>query len=212
MAWHSVWSTQYWAVGNYDSQNVLDNALAANAYINKEFKRSKHNARVAVIANLCLESTGINPGQWEGGGNYDPSSGFGIAQWTPSTKFTDWLGSTDPTDMQDGDKQMEYLTTNDAQWRGDLDWVDEHGYCAYYDLYVPIIRSLSDFFYTAGSLEDMTTAWMVYWERPLVGHEGLQQRIFYAEYFDQLLPDRFKRKEKYMPIWMYPCRRKPLNV
>lgn len=205
MAWHYEWTTSYWALGNYDSENVLDNALMANDGILQYFPNSTHNSRAAVIGNLCLESTGINPGQWEGDGNFDPSTGFGVAQWTPSTKFTDWLGSTAQSDMVNGDKQIQFLCENSEQWStSEVDM--ETGYAENYDLYVPILETMEDFFNSNESIEDLTTAWMIYWERPSYDPTkyAIERRIEYANYFDPLLPDKRKKKKHRLPIWMYP--------
>lgn len=47
------------------------------------------NAVAGMLGNMQTEST-INPGIWQSlqSGNY--SGGYGLCQWTPATKFTDW--------------------------------------------------------------------------------------------------------------------------
>ena len=48
------------------------------------------NAVAAMLGNMQSEST-INPGIWEG---LDPFvGGYGLVQWTPYTKYSDWAGS-----------------------------------------------------------------------------------------------------------------------
>ena len=48
------------------------------------------NSVAAMLGNMQSEST-INPGIWE---NLDPiiSNGYGLVQWTPSTKYSEWAG------------------------------------------------------------------------------------------------------------------------
>lgn len=46
------------------------------------------NAFCGMAGNFRQEAT-FNPGRWQGGRIKD-SSGFGIVQWTPSTKFRNW--------------------------------------------------------------------------------------------------------------------------
>lgn len=68
------------------------------------------NAVSALCANMEAEST-INPGRWEGDEVGVLDAGFGLAQWTPSTKLTDWIRSTyGSTDYSNGDYQMARFT------------------------------------------------------------------------------------------------------
>lgn len=53
-------------------------------------KRWTTNAICATLGNMEAES-GMTPGRWEIAG--DTQKGFGLVQWTPSTKFTDALTS-----------------------------------------------------------------------------------------------------------------------
>ena len=71
------------------------------------------NAIAAMFGNMQTEST-LNPGIWE---NLDPFiGGYGLVQWTPYTKYSEWAG----TDWQDnGQKEMEriiYELENHLQW------------------------------------------------------------------------------------------------
>lgn len=42
-----------------------------------------------MLGNMQSESS-INPGIWQNLDDSDPSLGYGLVQWTPSTKYTDW--------------------------------------------------------------------------------------------------------------------------
>lgn len=72
------------------------------------------NAVAAMLGNMQSEST-INPGIWE---NLDPiiSNGYGLVQWTPSTKYSEWAGDG----WEDnGPKECERIVwelKNGVQW------------------------------------------------------------------------------------------------
>lgn len=70
-----------------------------------------------MLGNMETEST-INPAIWEGLDSSDPSRGFGLVQWTPSTKYTSWCADNnlDPTDMYSALKRIEYEVANGLQW------------------------------------------------------------------------------------------------
>lgn len=50
------------------------------------------NAIAGVLGNMQVEST-INPGIWENLDEGNMSGGYGLVQWTPATKYTDWADS-----------------------------------------------------------------------------------------------------------------------
>ena len=61
------------------------------------------NAIAGMLGNIEVEST-INPGIWE---NLDPyGGGFGLVQWTPYTKYSNWAGSDWETNWN---KQLERI-------------------------------------------------------------------------------------------------------
>ena len=51
------------------------------------------HAICAMLGNIQSEST-INPGIWESLSPY--SGGYGLVQWTPYTKYSNWAGSCLP--------------------------------------------------------------------------------------------------------------------
>ena len=71
------------------------------------------NAVAALLGNMEVEST-INPGIWESLAsspesyyeNHGRYPGYGLVQWTPHTKYTDWAGSDWKTNHN---KQLERL-------------------------------------------------------------------------------------------------------
>lgn len=71
------------------------------------------NAICAILGNMQSESS-INPGIWESLSPY--SGGYGLVQWTPYTKYSNWAGSGW---RNNGDKQLErisYEAANNLQW------------------------------------------------------------------------------------------------
>ena len=86
-------------------------------YIHNYLKNNdwSDNAIYAVLGNMEAESY-INPGKWES--TDDIQKGYGLVQWTPSTKYTDWLPSGE--DKSDIDNQLDrilYEVTNGSQWK-----------------------------------------------------------------------------------------------
>lgn len=181
MSWHSVWTTSYWPLGSYTSANVLDNAQEVyNKLTGAGWTR---NATLAVIGNLCLESTGINPGQFEGGYNYSWSRGFGIGQWTPGTKVTDYIGSQAQGVADNGDRQLDFLLSEPAQYS--TVYLNPDGSSDYYNLTgLPYISNMADFSQSTESIADLTTLWAICWERPGAQYLNRAQRITYATYFE----------------------------
>lgn len=77
------------------------------------------NSICAIAANMQAES-GINPGIWE---DLDPFvGGYGLVQWTPYTKYSQWAGADW---MNNGQKQCERIKwefDNGEQWSTDYDY------------------------------------------------------------------------------------------
>lgn len=185
---YTGWSL-YGPEQTHNAQNIAD---ILSAYRNPKITKS---AAMGIIGNMTWES-GLNTGQWEHGYNMDPSSGFGLAQWTPSTKFSNWAGSTSMEIMCDGDLQMEFLLENDPnQWS--TYYVDMNtGYSSYYDVTVPILYTIEDYFESNEDPETLAVAWMVYWERGSAEYAHFEERQQYARYwYDHL-------KYQYIPIWL----------
>lgn len=75
------------------------------------------NAIAGVLGNMEVEST-INPGIWEGLQEGNMSGGYGLVQWTPATKYTDWADSRGlPWGHPDSQIQrILYEVDNNIQW------------------------------------------------------------------------------------------------
>ena len=72
----------------YLSQEEMENN-AKEIYTYFKDKGWTLNAIAGVLGNMQQEST-INPGLWQSLKEYNYSGGFGLVQWTPATKYTNW--------------------------------------------------------------------------------------------------------------------------
>lgn len=76
------------------------------------------NAICAILGNMQAEST-INPGRWQSDNVGSTSNGYGLVQWTPSTKYTEWCsanGFSDPSEMDANISRILYEVANGIQW------------------------------------------------------------------------------------------------
>ena len=92
-----------WVSGNrYLSQAEMENN-AQMFYLRMTAHGFSLNAIAGMLGNIQTES-GINPGIWE---SLDPyEGGYGLVQWTPYTKYSEWAGSG----WQDnGDRQCDRI-------------------------------------------------------------------------------------------------------
>lgn len=75
------------------------------------------NAICGMLGNMETEST-INPGLWEVPHTGDFNYGYGLVQWTPSTKLYNWCvaNSLDYTQMNSQLDRIVWEVTNGDQW------------------------------------------------------------------------------------------------
>lgn len=156
-----------WIKGNrYLSQDEADN----NAYLIYYKLTSLGwtlNAIAGLLGNLYQESTN-NPGIWQN--LYaDPSNGYGLAQWTPSTKWTNYATSQGWA-IDDGDRQLEFLDSDPIS-----DYIATSSYP----------ETLSEFKTSTKSVDYLVAAWLYNYER--AGVEALQNRIYWGNYYYNLL-------------------------
>lgn len=76
-----------------------------------------------MLGNMETEST-INPGIWQNLDSGNMSMGFGLVQWTPASKYTNWA---DANGYQWGDingqlQRLEYEIANGIQWIATTDY------------------------------------------------------------------------------------------
>ena len=113
--WLSYYGNGYVAQQWTQDQRKQNVDIIAGYFLNK---RWTPNAIAAMLGNMQSESY-INPGQWQHGYEVEDSSpydGFGLVQWTPWSKLTDWGGYSV---LHDYDKQLDriqYEVDNGLQW------------------------------------------------------------------------------------------------
>jgi hypothetical protein len=95
-----------------------ENPCTANAEeIYKYFKDHgwSKNAIYALLGNIQYESDGIIPTKEEVGGG-----GYGLVQWTPKRKLTDWAGAQktplNPAKLSTQCTRIQYECVNETQW------------------------------------------------------------------------------------------------
>lgn len=75
------------------------------------------NAVAGLLGNMENESA-LNPGRWEGN-DVGNGPGYGLVQWTPFTKYTEWCisrGLTDPSEMDNNLARILYEIDNNTQY------------------------------------------------------------------------------------------------
>ena len=185
--WHYEITDQYGWTREY-SADQTDNATEVWAILVNEYHWTE-NAASAVLGNLQAESQ-LNPGQWEKdeGGNF--SAGFGIGQWTPATKVSDYVGSKDVNKMADGTKQVMLLVSRPSQY-SDY-YLNPDGTSTYYnESGLPYITNMEDFSQSTESIEKLTKLWAICWERPGSSYYNTSKdtRIRYANHWYDTLSD-----------------------
>jgi hypothetical protein len=96
------------------AQQMNNAQLTANHFKGTDWVKESLSA---LIGNMSHESS-INPDMHELGYGDSPSRGYGLVQWTPMTKYTDWA-SSQGLDYTSGDSQLariDYEVNNNIQW------------------------------------------------------------------------------------------------
>ena len=68
-----------------------------------------------MLGNIHYES-GINPGQWEEQFPIYGAGGFGLVQWTPWSKFSNWAGADWETNYTKQLARIQWELDNNDQW------------------------------------------------------------------------------------------------
>lgn len=68
-----------------------------------------------MLGNMEVESH-INPGQWEEAYPIYGAGGFGLVQWTPWSKFSEWAGAGWESNYIKQLDRIQYELDNDLQW------------------------------------------------------------------------------------------------
>lgn len=162
-----------WIKGNrYLTQNEMDNN-AFLAYSKLYYLGWSLNAICGLLGNFVKEST-INPGVWENLDDSNPSGGYGLAQWTPSTNWTNYAIAQGWA-IDDGDKQLEFCDTDPIS-----NYIPTSEY--------PI--TLANFKTSDWTPEQLASAWLYNYERAGVLAEEDRRRWarYYYDLFEGIVP------------------------
>lgn len=149
------------------------------------------NAVSGMLGNMQTEST-INPGIWQGLNPSHPQPwGFGVVQWTPSTKYTDWCTDNGLlyTEMDSNLLRIIYEVENHLQWIQ----TDEY----------PI--TFSEFTTSEETPYYLAMAFLKNYERPGDQNQpwrGTQANEWY-QYLSGIIPPDPPTKKKKMPLYFY---------
>lgn len=181
MAWHYKITDRAGWTGVH-SADQTDNA-AEIWLILVDVNGWTEEAAAAVLGNMQHESY-INPGQFEIGYNYSMLNGFGLGQWTPATKISNYVGSTNHDAMADGAKQMNYLVSTPSQYNNY--YLNPDGTSTYYsESGVPYFSDMDDFSHSTAAVRDLTKTWAICWEKPGATNytRSIGERMDDAEYW-----------------------------
>lgn len=110
MAWIAVDTDQYPGFSESAKENNV--SLIATYFRARGWT---DNAIAAICGNMEIESY-LNPGQFELYQNYSAAYGFGLVQWTPYTKYSEWAGVNWRSDYNLQLERIMYELNNDLQW------------------------------------------------------------------------------------------------
>lgn len=177
----------YWGNDFNTSNHLTMEQMKVNAeYIAKSLLASgwSLNAIAGMLGNMQSESS-INPGRWESdivGG--DPSRhGYGLVQWTPYTKYTQWQQvALDPSTMDNNLKRINYEVENEIQWIPTTTY--------------PI--SFKQFKISNASPYDLAIMFIANYERPADPNQPIrgEQANFWFEYLGGVIPTTKPKKKK----------------
>lgn len=168
---------------------ALNNAQYVMDYLSTHDGWSKASI-CALLGNMYCEST-INPHMYEYGYTWGQNRGYGLVQWTPRSKLSEWCKSQglDYTKMNSQLKRIDYEVSHNIQWLS-------NGHHLRYGLANKYIFSFSDFRTNKPklNLHDLTESFL--WNYEGAGYQygvkTLPKRVAFAK----LCYDKLKYKGK----------------
>lgn len=181
----------YWG-NDYNTSNPLNmeqmkiNAQYIWSYLSNQGWTK--NAVSGILGNMQSESS-INPGRWQSDIVLpsDPTyAGYGLVQWTPYTKYTNWVQG-DPSTMDNNLLRILYEVANNLQWIA----TQSYNY------------SFSDFTQSTDTPYNLGMAFLANYERPLDPNQPLrgQQAQAWYEFLGGVTPPTPEHKNK-SNLWL----------
>lgn len=152
-----------------------------------------------LLGNMQSESA-INPGRWQSNNVGNLSGGYGLVQWTPATKYINWIGvNNNPESMDHNLSRIIYELEHGIQWIRTRK----------YNL------TFKEFTQSTQSPYYLAMAFVNNYERPasISTQRGINAEFWY-EYLGGVIPPRPKEyKEKRFPWAIYTRKlRKRINI
>ena len=141
------------------------------------------NAVAGFLGNVQHEST-INPGRWQSDDVGNTSNGYGLVQWTPATKYINWLFlGSDPSTMDNNLKRIRYELAHPS-----VQWIKTNAY--------PL--SFKQFTQSTETPEYLASCWLKNYERAGVAAEAKRRKYarFWYEYLGGITPPTPTEKSK----------------
>lgn len=155
-------------------------------------------AIAALLGNMDQEST-INPGFSQRGG-----SGYGLVQWTPASRWTDWADARG-YEHNDGNGQIlkiveEMTADNQDEWYTTQEIYGDNPPNGQYNL------SRDEYITNSGNhtIDYLTSAWLWEYERPPLATANESYRIQQANYWYNLFHGWTPKPDPgfNLPIWL----------
>lgn len=171
----------YWGNTFDSSQSLSLDQMKENAIYIWNYLKSEGwtlEAVCGMLGNMQSESA-INPGRWQNdspGG--DPEGhGYGLVQWTPYTKYTDWIitqGFSDPSEMDANIFRILHEVENNLQWIA----TSEYNYSFY------------EFTQSTDDPYNLAMAFLKNYERPADPNQPTRgdQALFWYEFLGGYIP------------------------
>lgn len=198
-SWLQLWrygggASTEWIKGNrYLSMGEMQNN-AGIVYTTLLSRGWSAEAISGMLGNMEYEST-INPGIWEDL-TPNPFNGWGLVQWTPSTKYTNWAVGRGYA-VDDGDAQLKWL---DEEMVRSGEWIPTEQYP----------QSFSDFKTSTDAPEFLAYVFLNNFERPYNPDQPERMTAaayWYSWYLGNYVPPPNPNPEpgwtSKMPIWFY---------
>lgn len=171
-----------WVAGNYHLTQAEMEHNAGNVHLFFKNKGWTDNAIAGMLGNMQVESE-INPGAWQ---EWTPPSegverwGYGLVQWDPYTKYSNWYGSGWENNGPAQCKRIIYELENGEQYYKTSDY--------------PL--TFREFTQSTATPEYLARAWIYNYERPTEKDQPIRET--YARNWYNFIQGRGET----LPAWM----------
>lgn len=113
---------QYYGSFYNESVTLTDEEMKVNARYLYEVLHFIHGWTMEAVAGLlgnAQHESALNPGRWQSDKVGIMSSGYGLTQWTPASKYINWCtekGYNDPSEMDNNIARLMHEVQNGGQY------------------------------------------------------------------------------------------------